>query len=640
MNYVKTTVFLMAMLLMGASVWGIGMQGERYAISGTEYYQRGDYKSAIREFLEADKAAGGDQPSYMFMLGKLYIAVQDTSKALAWFDKYLGTGDTHNQSEAENYKRILRRQNRIIDNISLRSMPAYLSSRNSDYGAVMTPDGKYVWFTSLAPSRFDKENIWYAERLASGWARPYPLEDLNTDKNEAIGSFSSDGKRAYIFGNFARGQVDGDIYYSDFVKGKWQAPIPIANVNSPQAESNPMVFADTLMFFASTREGGFGKSDIYLSIFRDGQWGTPVNLGPQINTPGNELTPYLDTDGRTLFFASDYHPGFGGFDQFRSIRVGKRWTNWSDPDNLGLPLNSIRNDSYIYRLPGSTEALFSSDRKADGFEKMMIMNVAFHIPPSYIVTDPATGDKTTVVVGPDGDVIMGPEGDVVAVVNDEGEIVKPGGEVAAPETTELAYQIIQGRITDEKGNPLTAEIEVITSVGDQTYREFAESDADGNYTITIPKGKEFRIITNKEGFLQRVDNVFAPSGDQPITLNIVLKPLEVEKVFVFQNILFDFDKATIKKVSYPIVDEIVVTMLSNPDIKIEISGHTCNIGKEDYNQKLSERRAKAVVDYLISKGVESSRLTWQGYGESKPLNENKTKQDRELNRRVEVKVQK
>ncbi|MBP7310290.1 MAG: OmpA family protein [Candidatus Cloacimonetes bacterium] len=637
MTKTKISLMLLAMLLFGASLGAIGLKGERYAISGTEYYQRGDYKAAIEEFLAAHKAADGEEPEYMFMLGRLYIAVQDTAKALGWFDRYLATGDTQNSTEAMNFKQILHRQDKIIDSISMRSLPSYLSSRNSDYGALLTPDNKYLWFTSLAPSRFDKENIWYAERLATGWARPYPVEELNTDKNEAIGSFSADGRTAYIFGNFARGQKDGDIYTSEFKNGKWQSPKAIIELNSEQVESHPMVFGDSLMFFASSREGGFGKSDIYLSFLREGVWTAPINLGPQINTPGNEQTPYLDADGRTLFFASDYLPGFGGDDLFRSVRVGKSWTNWSDPDNLGLPINSIRNDRHFQHVGSSSEAFISTDRKADGFEKMVAMNVAFHVPSSYIVTDPSTGDKTTVVVGPDGDVILGPDGEVVAVVNDEGQIVKPEGETA-PEEVETKYQLITGTITDEKGKPLSAEVEVITEYEGRTYREYTTSDENGQYRISIPKGKDFKVIVNKEGYLQLVKDLSAPADDRTITLNMVLQPLEIEKVFIFQNILFDFDKATIKKESYPIVDEIVVTMLSNPDINIEISGHTCNMGSDEYNLKLSKQRAQSVVDYLISKGVEASRLRSEGFGETKPLNENKTREERELNRRVEVKV--
>lgn len=637
MTKTKISLMLLAMLLIGASLGAIGLKGERYAISGTEYYQRGDYKAAIEEFLAAHKAADGTAPEYMFMLGKLYIAVQDTAKALSWFDRYLATGDTRNSTEAMNFKHILHRQDKIIDSISLRSLPSYLSSRNSDYGALLTPDNKYLWFTSLAPSRFDKENIWYAERLATGWARPYPVEELNTDKNEAIGSFSADGKIAYIFGNFARGQIDGDIYSSEYKNGKWQTPKAIVELNSTQVESHPMVFGDSLMFFASSREGGYGKSDIYLSFFRDGAWTTPINLGPQINTPGNEQTPYLDADGRTLFFASDFLPGFGGDDLFRSVRIGKGWTNWSDPDNLGLPINSIRNDRHFQHVGSSSEAFISTDRKAEGFEKMLAMNVTFHIPSSYIVTDPSTGEKTTVVVGPDGDVILGPDGEVVAVVNEEGQIVKPEGETAPPEV-EMKYQTITGTITNEKGQPLVAEMEVITEYEGRTYREYTTSDEDGLYRISIPKGKDFKVIVNKEGYLQKVEDVSAPADDRPIILNLVLQPLEKEKVFIFQNILFDFDKATLKKESYSIVDEIVVTMLSNPEIQIEISGHTCNIGSDEYNLKLSKARAQAVVNYLISKGVETNRLRYEGFGETKPLNENKTIAERELNRRVEVKV--
>ncbi len=625
---------ILCLPLLGA----LGLKGERYAISGTEYYQRGDYQSAIKDFLAANKAAEGSRPEYLFWLGKLNIAVSDTAQALQWFDKYLATNDSRNREEAQDYLRILNRQESIFDSITWRSMPSYIGSRNSDYGSLITPDGKYLWFTSMAPTRFEKENIWRAERLATGWGRPYPVDELNTDKNEAIGSFSSDGNTAYIFGNFKRNQLDGDIYSSVY-NGKWQEPVAIDAVNSPQVEAHPMVWRDSLMFFSSSRDGGYGEYDIYLSIKRNGVWGTPMNLGPQINTSGSEQTPFLDADGRTLFFASDKHPGFGGFDIFRAVRIGKGWLNWSDPDNLGLPVNTIRNDRHFFKITDSNEALISSDRKADGFEKLYTLNLTFTIPASYLVTDPETGEKTLVTVGADGDVILNPEGEVIAVVTDSGEIVTPTELPEAPVVIAPEFFTTFGRLSDDKGNAVAGgELEFSTVIDGKTYKDVVITDEKGYFNIKLPVADTYHVIVNKEGFMLHAEDLSVPKDGSPVSLNITLKALEVKKVFVFQNILFDFDKATLKNESLPIVDEIVVTMLSNPEIKIEISGHTCNIGKDSYNLDLSKRRAKTIVDYLVSKGIDASRLSFEGYGESKPLNGNKTIQEREQNRRVEVKV--
>ena len=641
MSKTRITILIALLLLTcTASFAALGLQGERYAISGMEYYQRGDYHAAIKDFIAANNAADGSRPEYLFWLGKLNIAVSDTSKALGWFDKYLKTNDTQNKQETLDYIRILNRQDSIFDRISWRGMPSYLSSRNSDYGSLLSPDGKYLWFTSLAPTRFEKENIWRAEKLATGWGRPYPVDELNTDKNEAIGSFSTDGKTAYIFGNYKRNQVDGDIYYSTF-DGKWQEPIAIDAVNSPQVEAHPMVWRDSLMFFSSSRDGGYGEFDIYLSIKKDGVWGEPTNLGSQINTTGSEQTPFLDTDGRTLFFSSNNHPGFGGYDVFRAVRIGKGWQNWSDPDNLGIPVNTIRNVRHFSTVENSNEALMSSDRKADGFEKMYALNLSFTIPASYILTDPDSGEKQVVTVGADGDIILGPTGEVVAVVTETGEIVTPGEGDYVPEVPvviEPEFFTMFGRITDENGKPLVADLEFSTTIDGKTFKEVVSTDEKGYFTTSLPLADKYHVVVNKEGYMLQAKDITIPQDGSPVSFNLSLEKLEVTKVFVFQNILFDFDKDSIKQESLAIVDEIVVTMLSNPEIKIEISGHTCDIGRETYNLELSERRAKSVVEYLVAKGVDASRLTSQGFGESNPLNGNENLAERQLNRRVEAKV--
>ncbi|MDY0151177.1 MAG: OmpA family protein [Candidatus Cloacimonas sp.] len=641
MRNTRITILITLLLLISTAIFAVlGLQGERYAISGMEYYQRGDYRAAIRDFLAANAAADGSRPEYLFWLGKLNIAVSDTSQALGWFDKYLKTDDPQNKQETLDYIRILNRQDSIFDRISWRGMPSYLNSRNSDYGSLLSQDGKYLWFTSLAPTRFDKENIWRAEKLATGWGRPYPVDELNTDKNEAIGSFSTDGNTAYIFGNYKRNQVDGDIFYSTFA-GTWQEPIAIDAVNSIQVEAHPMVWRDSLMFFSSSRDGGYGEFDIYLSVKEDGVWGEPINLGPQINTPGSEQTPFLDADGRTLFFSSNSHPGFGGYDVFRAVRVGKGWQNWSDPDNLGIPVNTIRNDRHFFRVENSNEAQVSSDRKADGFEKMYALNLTFTIPASYILTDPATGEKTVVTVGADGDIILSPTGEVVAVVTDTGEIVAPTEVETVPEVPVVVapeFFPIFGRIADENNAPLVADLEFIATIDGKTFKEVATTDSNGLFSITLPMAESYHVVVNKEGYMLQAKDITIPQDGSAVLFNLTLVKLEVKKVFVFQNILFDFDKATIKKESLAIVDEIVVTMLSNPELKIEISGHTCNIGTDEYNLELSENRAKSVLEYLVSKGIAESSLSSKGYGESQPLNGNETSNERKQNRRVEVKV--
>lgn len=611
-------LILSAMLLGIGLLCAIGLQGERYAISGIEYYDRGDYDTAIRDFLAADRAANSNLPKYHFWLGRLYIAKNDIPNATAWLNRYLDSGDTEYRKEAQDYLKILGRQTRIFDMVHKRNMPRYLQSRNSDYGAIVSPDGKHLYYTSLSPARTEKENIWRSERLATGWGRAYEVTELNTDKNEAIGSFSKDGRIAYLSGNYKRGQIDGDIYQSVWTGNRWGSPQAVEAVNSPEVEAHPYVFNDELMFFTSSREGGYGGTDIWVSEFKNGTWNEPINLGPNVNSPGNEQTPFLSYDGRTLFFASNHHPGFGGYDLFKVVRIGSGLQNWSIPENLGLPINSIRNDRAFFHIPASNEAMFSTDREADGFEKLAILNLVYTSPSSYVILD-KDGNEVVVIITPDGDV---PEGQEPVV-----EVVKP------------LYAKVMGRLTDQDGNPLSGEIEFTTRINNGVYRDVAFADADGYFEIELPVSDVYTVIVNKEAYMLHKEDVPFGNGED-VRLNIVLHELELEKVFTFQNILFEFDSAALKPESFAVLDEIVLTLLNNSWLKLDMAGHTCNMGSEKYNLKLSKARTASVYEYLVSKGIDADRLTHTGFGESRPLNDNATIAKRQQNRRVEFTVKK
>lgn len=620
---IKTILITLALLAGISFLCAIGLQGERYAISGIEYYQRGDYENAIRDFLAADKAANSRVPQYHFWLGRLYIAQNDIENATIWLQRYLQSTDPEFRQDAQDYIKIINRQTRIFEQISIRKLPGYLQSRNSDYGAVVSPDGEYLYFTSLSPTRNEKENIWHSERLATGWGRPYPVDELNTDKNEALGSFSTDGQIAYLFGNYNRGQIDGDIFSSVWTGSKWGSPQALDRVNSPFVEAHPYVYNDELMFFTSSREGGVGGFDIWLSEYRGNMWSEPINLGPVINSSGNEQSPFLAYDGRTLFFASDSHPGFGGYDLFKSVKIGDSWHDWSIPENLGLPVNSIRNDRAFFHVPASNEAYISTDRAADGFEKIMNLSLVYSAPPSYLVIDEDSGEEVVVVVTDEGDI---PEAEI--------------GEDDVPETEEKPrYAVLSGKLTDQDANPLSGEIEFSTHINDGIYRDVAVADENGNYEINLPISDEYTVIVNKEAYMLHTQSLTFTDPEGAI-LNIELQELELNKVFSFQNILFEFDSAVLKQESFAVLDEIVLTMLNNSWLKLNIAGHTCDMGSDKYNLKLSKARAASVNEYLIQKGIETERLTHTGYGESRPLNDNATIAKRQQNRRVEFTVSK
>jgi outer membrane protein OmpA-like peptidoglycan-associated protein len=618
---------ILCLIMLALVLAAFAMKGERYAVEGMDYYNRGEYSRATQQFLAADRAADGSVPYYHFWLGRLYIAQQDTTNAIMWMDRYLASGDSSYVDAVKGYKEIITNQDKIFESVNLRPMPKYFNSRNSDYGAVADPQGKYLYFTSQRPTRFDKENIWRVEIFQSGYGKPELVTELASDANEAFGSFSADGSYAYIFGNYTKGRIDGDIFISQS-KDKWSTPVPIDEINSPLLETHPFVVGDTLMFFTSSREGGYGGTDIWVSEKQDGVWGQPYNLGPNINTAGNEQTPQLVHftkdmvidgqaaiyDEKALYFASDTHTGFGGYDIFKAVHQGPGWDSWYRPQNLGLPVNSIRDDRYFNHRPGTNEVYISSDRTASTFEKVFLVYGDFTIPGYYVQQD-STGTNLYYPIEPD------------IIETDEPVEEKP-----------QRYITFFGRVTDEKGNPVSTDITFSGSHEGEVYKNVATSDSTGHFEITLPWADPYYVVINPDGFMLFQQYIPAPSDDEPVNINFTIQRLEVKKVFIFNNIQFDFDKATLRPESYTILDDIVITMLNNPEISVEISGHTCSIGKAKYNQGLSERRAKAVVEYITGKGVEAERLTWAGHGESQPLNENKTKEERALNRRVEVKV--
>lgn len=618
-------LILLLILLACSSLFA--QKGARYAQEGVEYYNRGQYRRAIDEFSSANNAAGGNVPLYHYWLARLHIAVQDVPKALFWMDKYLESGEETYAEEIRSYQQIIKHSDKVFKSFEMRPLPSWLHSRNSDYGAVLQPQGKYLYFNSMRPARKDKENIWCAEAFQNGFGRPELMKAWSTDANEAIGSFSTDGKTAYLFGNYERGKLDGDIYTSTW-DGKWSKPKNLSSVNSPAVDTHPFVYDDKIMFFTSSREGGYGGTDIWFSLKIGGEWQEPVNAGPQINTPQNEQTPALIcieeeivVDGKirpyremALFFASDGHGGFGGYDLFKAVHEGPYWDKWNLPQNLGLPINSIRNDRYFNLCPDSNRLFFSSDRDGSNFEKMFVAYTQFTIP-GYKVQETEDGERIYTPIEPQ-------EGDG----RDAEEPIRP------------EFITFRGRLTDDQGRPVEADINFSGYPSEKLYKKVVTTDRDGYYEVTIPWADPYHVVINPDGYMIHQQRVPAPNDDEPVELNFAITALLLDKVFVFNNIQFEFDEATIMEESHQILNDIVLTLLNNPEVSLEISGHTCNIGAEDYNQKLSERRAKAVVDYLIDKQIQADRLQYKGYGESDPLNDNSTPEQRALNRRVEVKV--
>ena len=349
--------------------------------------------------------------------------------------------------------------------------------------------------------------------------------------------------------------------------------------------------------------GGYaGNTDIYVYVETPGGEGQLVNLGPTINTPFAEYSPFLHPDGRTLYFSSEGHYGLGGLDVFVSTRLSdSSWTKWSEPVNLGKELNGPYNDwGFQIATAGDLAYYATAVKKTDCWE----------------------GDIDTPRIGCGPSNIYSTELPAIA---------RPAVAVT-----------VSGKVMDPDKNPLEAEI-VWNDLTLNKSAGIAKSDPDsGEYLIVLPAGHKYGYSAEKEGYMgaSATLDFTGVTAFTEYRHDIILYPFDKlikEKITLrMNNIFFDFDKATLRSESYHELNRWVDVLKKYPDLKAEIHGHTCSIGTETYNQGLSERRAAAVVNYLVSQGIDRNRLTMKGYGETMPVASNKTQEGRELNRRVEV----
>ena len=358
------------------------------------------------------------------------------------------------------------------------------------------------------------------------------------------------------------------------------------NINSDQWESQPCLSPDKRdLYFASRRHGGFGGSDIYVSHLQsNGSWSKPENLGAEINTAGDEYSPFIHADNQTLFFTSNGLLGYGDEDIFLAKKDTQN--KWSNPQNLGYPINTINTESTLFITSDGETAYYSSDR-----------------------SDTKGGlDIYSFELRPD----------------------------ARPNKTLW----IKGKVFDKKTNAgLPSTVELIDLLSKRTISR-VQTDETGNYLITLPVGKDYAFNVNRRGYLFYSDNYSLrdKSPDSTYQKNIPLQPIEVNAAIVLKNIFFDFSKYNLKAESQVELDKIVQLMQDNPTVRIQIEGHTDNVGKAADNLKLSENRAKAVVTYLVSKNISITRLTSKGFGATKPIADNKTEEGKAQNRRTELKV--
>lgn len=475
-----------------------------------------------------------------------------------------------------------------------------VNSVDDEYLPALTVDGGTLVFTRRFPRKptttattAEEEDFYISQRTASGWSKAIRMaEPVNSNDNEGAQCVSQDGRVMFFT---ACGRRDGggrcDIYMCTNKGDKWSRPRNLGpDVNSAAWESQPSFSIDgKTLYFSSDRKGGYGGKDIWKTVFMNGHWTAPENLGPTINTPGDESSPYIHYDDKTLYFSSNGHVGMGGLDLFLSHCTD---TGWETPTNLGYPINSAGDESGLIVAANGSTAIYASEREG-GFGGQDLY--AFELPV----------------------------------------------EVRAAVTFN-----VKGCVYDKKSQQkLKCFIQVFDVTREDRVKEVAEvsSDAeDGSYMVSLPNSGSYAFQISADGYLFysenfdfEVGNANAPDGKAySFSRDIALTPIEVGESIVLSNVFFAFGTSTLLEESRVDLDKVLDIMQKNPSLKVELAGHTDNIGKPADNQRLSEQRAKAVFDFLVGKGVASERLSYKGYGDTRPVADNNTEEGRAQNRRT------
>jgi outer membrane protein OmpA-like peptidoglycan-associated protein len=440
--------------------------------------------------------------------------------------------------------------------------------------------------------------------------------NVNTASHDACIAVSPDGKQLFIY----KDTRSGDIYVStltDPTNYVWSKPVSLGeNINSKYQEPSVSMTADgKTLFFSSDRPGGKGGLDIYYSRkTSDGKWGAAINLGDTINTPYDDDAPFIHPEGTTLYYSSRGHATMGGYDIFRCYLENDHWTT---PENLGYPINTVDDDSYFVLSADNKHGYYASANDGGHGEKDV-----------YLISMPKREDLeqaevTEIKIAPR---LAGPIAPVVEVAR---------AQMRSPTT--ILRGVIRDAITKDS---LEARLVLTDNGPNEVVAEISSEPGTGKYTIVMPSGKNYGLAVERDGYLFHSENYDIPpsSSYQEIDLNVDLKKIAVGTRIVLKNIFFDFNKATLKKESATELKNLLDLLKESPKLKIEISGHTDNKGVAATNLILSQKRAKAVVDYLIAKGIPAARLKYAGFGASKPLAPNTNEKGRQLNRRTEFKI--
>ena len=461
-----------------------------------------------------------------------------------------------------------------------------INGSSLEYYPSLTIDGSKMVFTR----RIGSDEDFYESNFINGnWSKAKPLAGkVNTNLNEGAQCISQDGQWIIFTGcNYPEGQGSCDLYISFKTKNGWSEAENLGGIiNTDFWESSPSLSPDKRdLYFASAVAGGFGGRDIWVTHRSPtGKWSRPENLGEAVNTSGDESCPFMHADNETLYFNSNGLKGYGSTDLFFTKKISD--SSWLEAENLGYPINTIDDEGSLIVAADAKTAYYASD-KSDGKGGLDLYTFQLR------------------------------------------EDIRP-----------LKTLWVKGKVFDKKtlaGLPSSVEL---TDIKSRNVISKLQTDEDGNYLITLPEGKNYAFSVNRKGYLFFSDNFLLSNNpvDSVYNKDIPLQPIEAGAAIVLKNIFFDTKKFNLKQESIVELDKVVVLLNDNPKLKIQIAGYTDNIGLAKDNLLLSNNRAKTVVGYLLNKGIAQPRLTYKGFGATKPIADNKTDAGKALNRRTELSV--
>lgn len=567
---------------------------------------RRNLKAAEMHFLRVEEICPTYDIYAYYHLAEIYYGAQEYEAAVTYLNKFLADVDLIKSDK--DYNDALKMLSYAEFYVDMMSHPvpfnprpvAGVSTKYDEYLPIISPDQEIALFTrrfkappsknDLIPKEKFVEKFMYSFRegnnsFGNGLEMPFPF---NRFDNEGGATLTIDNKELfYTVCKYANDNYyyNCDICYSEFRNGSWSEIKSLSdNVNREDTwESQPTITSDgNTLFFVSDRDGGYGGYDLYKTT-RDesGAWSESENMGPVINSSGNEKSPFIHTDSQTLYFSSDGLMGMGGYDIFYSKLDDDH--QWSKPKNIGYPINSFDDDVGFFVSTDGKYGYFASN-KYNGVGGWDLYSFFLH-------------------------------------------------EEARPEKV----LFVKGHVENEKENrPVRARVE-LKNVETKKIRYIPVDSVSGEYVAAVPFREDYVMTVKKKGFsydtkyFSRNDTVY----ESPVKVNLQIKPISIGESYRLSDVYFPFASFELTEEARRVIDEFAGFLNDNPEVTVSIQGHTDEVGDDNDNLVLSENRAKSVYSYLIESGIDPNRLEYKGFGERRPIASNTSEEGRALNRRTE-----